>query len=307
MKNQLNQLTSDPRRYVRKKLEKRRRLQQFSTSLYLKYCSLTGCFHVLPDFLIIGFVKCGTTSLYQYLIQHPDVFSAKGKEIDYFDRLYQRGLNWYRVGFPFKPQKSFVKNILKKNFLTGEATPRYIEHAHALDRIKKTIPNAKFIVLLRNPIDRAFSHYNMNMTSEYEYLTFEDALKHEEKRIHGRYEKMQRVENYYSWDHDLYGYLKHGIYVKYLKRWMDVFPREQFLILQTEEFKKNTSVVYNKALQFLNLTKYDLKEYPMHKKIEYKKRVMKPETRKQLNEYFKPHNEELYKFLGTNFHWDEEN
>ena len=81
MKNQLTQLTSDPRRFVRKKLEKRRRLQQLSTSLYLKYCSLTGNFHVLPDFLIIGFVKCGTTSLYQYLTQHPDVFSAKPENI----------------------------------------------------------------------------------------------------------------------------------------------------------------------------------------------------------------------------------
>lgn len=306
MKNQLNQLTTDPRRFVRKKLEKRRRIQQFSTSLYLKYCNLTGCFHVLPDFLIIGFVKCGTTSMYQYLTQHPNIFSAKGKEIDYFDRLYQRGLNWYRVAFSFKIQKSFVKNFLKKDFITGEATPRYIEHVHALERIKKTLPNAKFIVLLRNPIDRAFSHYNMNMTSEYEYLTFEDALKREKQRIQGRYEKMKRIENYYSWDYDLYGYLEHGVYIKNLKRWMNVFHREQFLILQTEEFKRNTSEVYNQALKFLNLPTHNLEEYPLHKKIDYKTRKMKKETRKELSEYFKPYNKELYKFLGKNFHWDED-
>ena len=198
-----------------------------------------------------------------------------------------------------------LKKVKKRSFLTGEATPRYIEHPHALKRIKKILPNAKFIVLLRNPIDIAFSHYNMNMTSELEYLPFEDALKREKERIRGRYEKMQRVEDYYSWDFDIFGYLEHGIYIKNLKRWMEVFPREQFLILQTEEFKKNTSEVYNKALQFLNLPKYSLKEYILHKKIEYKKRVMKPETRQQLIEYFKPHNEELYKFIGRNFHWEE--
>jgi len=243
--------------------------------------------------------------MYEYLIKHPDVHRPSGKEIDYFDRFFSRGIKWYKVKFPLNIKKLFVKKFSKKNFVTGEATPRYVEHPHALKRIKKILPNAKFIVLMRNPIDRAFSHYNMNMTSELEYLTFEDALKHEKKRIHGRYEKMQRVEGYYSWDYDIFGYLEHGIYVKYLKRWMDVFPREQFLILQTEEFKKNTSDVYNNALQFLNLPENTLKEYTLHKKLENKKRVMKPETRKQLVEYFKPHNEELYKFLGRNFHWDE--
>jgi len=304
--NTLNRnITVNRQKVLRHKLQKHVTLQKFSTNAYLKYCSLTGPLHVLPDFLIIGFVKCGTTSMYEYLIKHPDVHRPSGKEIDYFDRFFSRGIKWYKVKFPLNIKKLFVKKFNKKNFVTGEATPRYVEHPHALKRIKKILPNAKFIVLMRNPIDRAFSHYNMNMTSELEYLTFEDALKHEKKRIHGRYEKMQRVEGYYSWDYDIFGYLEHGIYVKYLKRWMDVFPREQFLILQTEEFKKNTSDVYNNALQFLNLPENTLKEFTLHKKLEYKKRVMKPETRKQLVEYFKPHNEELYKFLGRNFHWDE--
>jgi len=304
--NTLNRnITVNRQKVLRHKLQKHVTLQKFSTNAYLQYCSLTGPLHVLPDFLIIGFVKCGTTSMYEYLIKHPDVHRPSGKEIDYFDRFFSRGIKWYKVKFPLNIKKLFVKKFNKKNFVTGEATPRYVEHPHALKRIKNILPNAKFIVLMRNPIDRAFSHYNMNMTSELEYLTFEDALKHEKKRIHGRYEKMQRVEGYYSWDYDIFGYLEHGIYVKYLKRWMDVFPREQFLILQTEEFKKNTSDVYNNALQFLNLPENTLKEYTLHKKLENKKRVMKPETRKQLVEYFKPHNEELYKFLGRNFHWDE--
>ena len=290
---------------LRHKLQKHEKLQKFSTNVYLKYCSLTGCFHTLPDFLIIGFVKCGTTSMYQYLMNHPDIHRSSGKEIDYFDRFYSRGINWYKVKFPLKSKKFFIKNISKRKFLTGEATPRYIEHPHALKRIQKTLPNAKFIILMRNPVDRAYSHYNMNMTSELEYLSFEDALKKEKKRIQGRYEKMQKIEDYYSWDYDIFGYLEHGIYVKYLKKWMDVFPKEQFLILETEEFKKNTSEVYNKTLKFLNLPKHTLEEYTFHKKLEYKTKKINPETRKQLIEFFKPHNEELYTLIGRNFHWDE--
>ena len=298
-------LNVNRQKIIRHKLQKHVKLQKFSTSMYLKYCSLTGSFHTLPDFLIIGFVKCGTTSMYQYLMKHPDINRSSGKEIDYFDRFYSRGINWYKVKFPLKIKKFFIKNIVKKNFLTGEATPRYIEHPHALTRIKKTVPNAKFIILMRNPIDRAFSHYNMNMTNELEYLSFEDALKKEKKRIKGRYEKMQKIEDYYSWDYDIFGYLEHGIYVKYLKKWMDVFPKEQFLIIQTEEFKKNTSEVYSETLKFLNLPKHELDKYTFHKKLDYKKRVMKQETRKHLSEYFKPFNEELYEFLGVNYHWDE--
>ena len=149
MQSQVNKLSIRTRRFLRQKLDKHKKLQKFTTSLYLKYCTLTGYVHVLPDFLIIGFPKCGTTSLYEYLIQHPDIYPPIGKEIDFFDRLYYRKNNWYKVRFPTIFQKNFIEKILKRHFLTGEATPRYILHPHALHRIKKAIPKAKFIILLR--------------------------------------------------------------------------------------------------------------------------------------------------------------
>lgn len=300
----VNRQAPKTRRILGRKLEKHRQLHKFSTSLYLKYCSLTGFLHVLPDFLIIGFVKCGTTSLYEYLLQHPYVYPPAGKEIDYFDRLYAKGINWYKVNFPLKLHKTIVKNLFRKDFVTGEATPRYIEHPYALDRIKKIVPNAKFIILLRNPIDRAFSQYNQNLNNGYEYLSFEDAIKLEKERIRERYEKMQSDETYYSWDYDLFAYLEHGVYVNKIIRWMNVFPKDQFLILHSEEFLKNTSVVYHRVLNFLNLPKWEPIEYSLFKKQTYQKPRIDPALRKQLVEYFKPHNERLYKLLGTDFHWE---
>ena len=300
----LNQLIYKKKTLLRHRLEKHQKLHKLSTSLYLKYCSATGSFHILPDFYIIGFVKCGTTSLYEYLMQHPCVHPPKGKEISYFDRLYFKGINWYKVGFPLKFYKHVHKNILGKEFQTGEATPQYIEHPYALYRLKKITPNAKFIVLLRNPIDRSFSQYNMNMKNDYEYRTFADALKHESERIKGRYEKMETDEKYYSWDYEIYGYLEHGIYANKLKHWMKVFPKDQFLILQSEEFLRNTSAVFQQVQEFLKLPKWELDEYVLFKKREYKEK-MDPDLRRQLAEYFRPHNEQLYALIGRKFDWDE--
>ena len=241
---------------------------------------------------------------FEYLISHPNVHPPKGKEIDFFDRLYSRGINWYKVGFPFKIQKFFDTVFLRKKFLTGEATPRYIEHPHAINRIKEITPNAKFIILLRNPIDRAFSQHNMNVKNDYEINNFSDALKEEPRRIANRIEKMSNDVSYYSWNFDLYAYLEHGIYVDKIKRWMEVFPKEQFLIIQSEEFFKNPSKIYNDVLEFLGLPSYDLKEYDAIRKQQ--KSILEKHTREKLQHYFKPHNDKLYELLGKKFDWETE-
>ena len=288
---------------MRHKLEKYPKLQKLVTFVYMKYCGATGFLHVKPDFYIIGFAKCGTTSLFEYLISHPNIHPPKGKEIDFFDRLYSRGINWYKVGFPFTIQKFIEKVFFRKKFLTGEATPRYIEHPHAINRIKQTTPNAKFIILLRNPIDRAFSQHNMNVKNDYEINNFNDALKEEPRRISNRIEKMTNDITYYSWNYDLYAYLEHGLYVDKIKRWMEVFPKEQFLIIQSEEFFKNPSKTYNDVLKFLGLVPFPIGEFQIKGKVN-KNRKIDDEFRNELVNYFKPHNQRLYDFLGKSFDWN---
>lgn len=300
----LNKLIYKKKTALRHRLEKHQKLQKLTTTLYLNYCSTTGFLHLLPDFYIIGFVKCGTTSMYEYLMQHPCVHPPKGKEISYFDRLYYKGINWYKAAFPSKFHKYINKNFRNKEFQTGEATPQYIEHPHALSRIKKITPNAKFIVLLRNPVDRTFSQYARNLKNDYEYRTFSDALKHESERIQGRYEKMETDDKYYSWDYEIYGYLEHGIYAKKLERWLRIFPKEQFMIIQSEEFLRNISGTYQQVLKFLGLPKWEPEEYILYKHRQSRDQ-MDPVLRKQLVEYFRPYNKQLYKLIGRKFDWDE--
>ena len=304
MQIQINRFPIQTRRLVRHKLDKHKKLQKLTSWFYLKYCNITGFSHVLPDFLIIGFPKCGTTSLYEYLLQHPDIHPPIGKEIDYFDRLYYKGINWYKVRFPLKLHRFFRKNFFHRQFLTGEATPRYIKHPHSINRIKNIIPNAKFIVLLRNPIDRAYSHYNMNIHNGYEYKTFESAIKTEEDRIKGRFEKMKNNPNFYSWDYDLFAYLNHGIYFDKLQRWFNIFPKNQFLIIQSEEFLKNPSKIYYQTLEFLNLEKWEPNNFKLYKKRSYKENKIEPEFRKYLQEFYKPYNEKLFKLIGKRYNWN---
>lgn len=103
----------------------------------------------LPTYIIAGAMRSGTTALNSYLREHPDVAVSSTKEVHFFDSFYDRGVEWYRDQFPQSESAQAV----------GEATPNYMFSTTALDRIKETLPDVKLVVMLRNPIDRAYSHY----------------------------------------------------------------------------------------------------------------------------------------------------
>lgn len=292
-----SQIDSFTRNSYKKNIAQHKKIRNIVLLAHQAYCSLSGSFHALPDYLIIGATKGGTGSLYRYLNQHPQIKPALTKEVRFFDKYYDRGINWYRVFFPFK-------DLLKRKYITGEATPRYLDHPHAPKRVKAIIPNTKLIVLLRNPIDRAYSMYNMRLSRGRENHSFQDVIKLEKERTNGEFKKMELDEKYYSSTYFQHSYLDKGIYVDKLQRWMNVFPKEQFLIINSEEFFKNTSETYNKVLKFLGLYSLELESYPIQGRVS-KLKPIDPTLRKQLVEFFKPHNERLYKFLGRNFGWDE--
>ncbi len=271
--------------------------------LYLHFCKFKGLFYSKPDFLIIGGEKCGTTSLYEYLIKHPHILSAKGKEVYYFDYKFQNGFGWYKTFFPKILTKKFIGLIKNKKILSGEATPRYLNHPHAPKRISKLLPNVKIIILLRNPIDRAFSHYNMESAIGREKLSFKDAIEHEDERITSEYNKMKHNENYYGRKYYWYSHAEAGMYMKHLKQWIDLFPRNQFLIVRSEDLFEKTTETYNNVLEFLGLTYYELSGYKKFKERQYSEKL-DPDLRKKLSAFFQPHNEELYKFLEKDFAWE---
>ncbi|MCC6208464.1 MAG: sulfotransferase domain-containing protein [Gammaproteobacteria bacterium] len=258
--------------------------------------------HAAPDFFIIGVQKGGTTSLYNYLARHPHVLPATEKEIHYFTDNYSRGDAWYRTRFPARYHK--IRRMLESRarILTGEATPYYIFHPHAARRIQARYPHASIILMLRNPVERAYSHYRYHVKLGVEKLSFEDAIAAEPKRLTGELEKMMTDENYSSEAYKLFSYLRRGIYIEQIRRWREYFPREQMLVLKSEDFFSDPAACFLEVTQFLRLERHDLSSYDAFNAGA--ESTLRPDTRQRLVEYFRPCNEQLYDYLGVDFGWD---
>lgn len=266
------------------------------------YRGLTSPLRVSPDFIIIGAQKCGTTSLYNYLIQHPCIFPAFRKELNFFDIGFQRGNLWYRSYFPTAFYKTYKERIYNQNTITGEATPQYLFHPLAAERIAQTLPNAKFIVLLRNPVTRAFSHFNHMKVRGFESLSFEEALERESSIMKAELEKINQNRCYHCTDFLNHSYVSRGIYIDQLKRWMIFFPREQFLFIKYEDFTTDPATSFRDALNFLGLPEWELSNYSSFNSGKYSS-SLNLETKKYLMDFFEPYNQRLYEFLDTSFDW----
>lgn len=257
---------------------------------------------VLPDFIIVGAQKCGTGTFYNNLVEHPSVIPAFVKEVHFFNNNFQKGAHWYKAHFPLSPYKYYITHMCKRAFLTGEATPGYIFHPHAPRRISEIIPKVKIIVLVRNPVDRAYSHYHHEVRKRRETLSFEDAIRMEEERLRGEFGKIMEDENYTSFNYFHYSYLLKGIYVDQLKRLSNFFNKEQILILKSEDFFHDHQAVFDRVLKFLNLPNWQFKDFRKCNVGHYPK--INITTRRQLLDYFEPHNRRLYEYLGINFGWE---
>ena len=255
------------------------------------YGQATSFARPLPDFLILGAQKAGTTALYAYLRWHPRITGPAWKEVSYFDRHYRRGVRWYRGHFPIRAAGRIL----------GEASPGYLFHPLAPERVRATVPDAKLIVLLRDPIDRALSHYHHEVALGREPLTFEEAIDAEPERTRGEEERLLRDPGYFShawWD---YAYLARGRYAEQLERWFAVFPREQLFVVASDELAAEPEQVYARVLVFLGAAPHELDSYPRVYEQHYG--GMGADTRGRLAEYFAEPNRRLYELLGRDFGW----
>jgi len=257
------------------------------------YGRATSFARPLPDFLIIGAQKAGTTALYAYLRRHPHVTGPPWKEVSFFDRHYARGERWYRGNFP--------NVLLARGALVGEASPSYLFHPLAPERVAALVPHARLIVLLRNPVDRALSHYHHEVALGREPLPFEEALAREEERTRGEVERMLADGAYFSDPWWNYTYIGRGRYAEQLERWLAVFPGEQLLVLTSDELGGRPAQAYSRVLGFLGASPHELDSYPRVFEQDYPD--MEPETRSMLRDAFAEANRRLYELVGAEFGW----
>jgi len=235
----------------------------------------------LPDFLIIGAARCGTSSLHANLARHPRIkppnplafklFAANHKEIHFFDKnfKFKKGVNYYRSFFVGPPQKFFY----------FESTPNYLYQPKVPARVKALLPNAKFIVMLRNPVDRAWSHYS----------NWQKKCGWPESILYDPHSEI----------------LKKGIYHEQLARWFERFDRKQFFIIRSEDFFANERLVIKKTFEFLGLQPAldTITVYYDPRKRKKGNPPMTVKLRRDLKTFYRPHNNELEAMLGRSFGW----
>ncbi len=253
--------------------------------------TLSARLRPLPDFLILGAQKAGTTALYTYLRRHPEITGPAWKEVSYFDRHYRRGPAWYRGNFPLGARGSIV----------GEASPSYLFHPRAPERVAALLPDALLIALVRDPAERALSHYHHELALGREELPFEEALEREDERLAGELERMYEDSAYFShawWNHT---YLARGRYAEQLVRWLASFPSEQLLVLSNEDLAAQPVATYARVLEFLGASSHRLESYPRVYDRDYP--PMSPETEARLSTYFAKPNRRLYELVGRDLGW----
>jgi hypothetical protein len=197
--------------------------------------------------------------LYESLLAQKAVMGAREKEVHFFDLMYYRGPGWYRSHFPASAAVWSRSAMSGSPVAVGEASPYYLFHPDVPRRVATSLPRARFVVLLRNPVERAYSHYCHERVLGHEWLSFQEALEAEEERLAGEELRLMRDEDYSSFAHRHYSYFARGCYAAQLRRWLDVFPREQFLVLPSEQLFSDPAATIRRVLGFLGAADSNLR------------------------------------------------
>ena len=209
---------------------------------------------VTPNFFILGAAKCGTTSLYHYLLSHPDVCLSRPKEPFFFEAEYDQGMDYYASKYfgDWSGQKA-----------VGDASPRNLFLPFVPERIQNSCPQAKFIISLRNPVDRAYSDWWMNVGFGIEHLSFEDAMQDNLRRLvdgtdlagaDGPLIWKDFLQAYFSGPTLKFRtYLDMGYYEAQIRRYYDRFSTEQIKIVYYTDLKNEPKQVVNELFDFLGV------------------------------------------------------
>ena len=265
------------------------------------YDRIAGHGRVLPDFLIIGAMKAGTSSLYAYLAEHPQVMGAPHKEVHFFDHQHARGPYWYRRHFPTLEEVKARERQSGHPVRIGEATPYYLYHPAAAVRIHALLPAAKLIVLLRDPVARAFSHYRHVQRQGLEPLSFTEALAAEDERLAGTEEALLSGRCARMLAHQRFSYRSRGLYLGQLQRYFERMPAEQILVLRSEDMFADPQATVDQVIGFLGLEPWRLRDAAARNQAPEGNTDIPGEA--ELRRFYEPHNRVLSDFLGRDMGW----
>jgi len=267
----------------------RGRLRRAGATALLATRIPTTRWRALPDFVIIGAQKAGTTSLYAGLVAHPDVRQAFRKEVHFFDTGHYPDLGWYRRHFP----------IDRARTLTGESSPYYLFHPAVPTRVAAVLPEVSLIAILRDPVARAVSQYHHARRWGFEDRPIEKAI---DPSAQEELAPLDDTEWYDRADSPARerAYLARGRYAEQLERWYAEFDRDRVLVLASGDLDAGLAIPA--AQRFLGLTTHQNPAVGRRNVGSY--RPSDPGLARDLAEYFRPHNEHLARLVGRSFDWE---
>ena len=264
---------------------------------------LTAGSRMVPGFLIVGAQRCGTTSLFKTLSQHPGVLPpAYHKGVHYFDMDYHRGMSWYLGHFPTTGKAEAVKAQIGVRGITGESSPYYMFHPLAGQRIARDLPSVKLLVLLRDPVERAYSAHSHELARGYETETdFERALALEESRTAGERERMISSASYASEHLQHNAYLARGRYIEQLERLEALVGRDRMHVIDSDDFFADPRPSFDAVCDFLGLPRWEDIAFGKHNSRS--RSPMSAELRTRLEDHFAPYDERLATWWGRVPSW----
>ena len=266
------------------------------------YRLLTSPLRMMPEFFIPGEAKCGTTSLYRYLTGHPCIFSADVKEPGTFVD-YGASPLLCRMHYPIA-WKKMLAGIVGRQCRAGEATANYLASEAAAKHVAMLVPKARIIVMMRNPVIRCFSDYQMMHAVGWEKQDFDEGIER-----HLEWMRDPKLEPLVKWakttGEGFLRFILRGVYVDNIATWQKYFPKEQFLFIKSEEFFEQPQRVLDGVFQFLGVQAFKINDFPVLRKGAYQI-GMSRQTIQKLTEFYRPHNERLYQLIGRDMGWDEE-
>ena len=217
---------------------------------------LTAPVRTTPGLLICGAQRCGTTSMYQALRQHPAMLRPVARKgVHYFDDVdYRHGMTWYRAHFPLQLTARRTARTLGRPAVAFESSPYYLFHPAAAGRIARDLPGVKVIVLVRDPVERAYSAHTHESARGYETEPFARALDLETERLAGEEARLLADPGYASHAHRHQAYVARGRYVDQLERMVAQLGRERVLVVDAEDFFIEPEPVWDEVAAFVGLT-----------------------------------------------------